>query len=150
LQTELEIFGLWILGIILSTIFLALVIAFLWVRKAVKPPSTQERIQWWLDHAYPIHANLLPVSYHYCFATYEEFRQAGRDIPGIEPILIDMYNNAESKFDKINLLHALAAVGTPETIAFIRTVAMSPDGEELLAKANLDAELTAVRRRALR
>jgi hypothetical protein len=144
--TDLQIIGLRILGAILGTAFLAVVIVFLWLRRTLRleNPSTQERIQWWLDHAYPIDAHLLPVSYHYYFATYEEFRQAGRDIPGIEPILIDMYNHAESKFDKVNSLHALAAVGTPETIAFIRTVAMSSDGAELLAKANLDAELTAI------
>ncbi len=108
---------------VLGTSLLIVLVAATFLAPTILRARQRQQVQWWLDHSYPIFTNLLPEKNRY-FASYEEFRQAGRDIPGAGPILIDMYNRAESESDKANLLYAMGAVGTPETNAFVCNIVL--------------------------
>lgn len=112
------------LGKVLGTIFLicfvpaACAILMEWMSQP------QQRATWWLEHSYP-----LPTEHvhqrHLRFATYPQWRQAGRDIPGIGAILVGEYHRAESEQEQVRLLFAMGAVPDSKTVDCLSDVAVS-------------------------
>ncbi len=121
---------LWILAVLMGVVLLVLVTVIVWIRKAAGAQTPQERLQWWLDHSFPIFGNVVPDSNLY-FASYETWSQAGKDIHDAGQILIDMFNDTDSEFDKVKLLYAMGAIGSLETNAFVCNLVRSTDSPKL-------------------
>ena len=115
--------------VLVATILIVLVAATC-VILSIWRDRPQKRVKWWLEHSYPIQWNLVPQEQLY-FASYQKWSQAGKDIPGIGPILVAMYKKADSEFNKRHLLYAMGAVPIQTTIAFMSDVMLSASSSTL-------------------
>lgn len=92
------------------------------------------QVEWWLDHSYPIATNLIHQD-HLHFASYQDWSKAGKEIPSIGPILVRMYDNADSEYDRTQLLYAMGAVASPRTVAVLLGTVQSTDSPKLREEA---------------
>lgn len=121
LKTRIVVAGLLVIG--------AAIIA-LWFTQRYR----QRQVEWWLDHSYPIYTNLLDEPHRY-YSSYDEWSRAGQAITNADRILIEMYRETDSAWDKNLLLYAMGAVPTATTIEFLSDVLHSSHDKELRESA---------------
>lgn len=94
----------------------------------------QRQVEWWLDHSYPRSTNLLDEPHRY-YSSYSDWSRAGQGIPHADRILIEMYRETDSAWEKNLLLYAMGAVPTATTVEFLSQVLHSSQDEELRESA---------------
>ncbi len=88
------------------------------------------RVEWWMEHHYPFGwTSKLPKENWY-FPSYDAWADAGREISGVEGVLLRKYAGAEPD-DRGLLLYCMGAIHGPETIEFLRETLFSTDDEDL-------------------
>jgi hypothetical protein len=88
------------------------------------------RVEWWMEHHYPYgYTSLLPKENWY-YDSYDAWAKAGREIPGVEGVLLRKYANADPD-DQGLLLYCMGAIHGPETLEFLRETLFSTDDEDL-------------------
>jgi|688.fasta_scaffold211551_2 hypothetical protein len=84
---------------------------------------TRHRVDWWLDHAYPIFTDLV-TDERLHFSTLGEWQAAGQRIPRVVLTLTDQFSSANDS-RKVLLLYGLGAASGDDAYRFLVTVGQS-------------------------
>jgi hypothetical protein len=88
------------------------------------------RVEWWMEHHYPFGwTSKLPKENWY-FPSYDAWADAGREISGVEGVLLRKYA-AAGPDDRGLLFYCMGAIHGPETLEFLRDTLFSTDDEDL-------------------